>query len=316
VGWRAKLRRLQNLVRSPQERGWSTPTPLEEKLKPLRDKYQPGLKLYYSSPWVNKKYVSEKPIVLIGGAERSGTTLLRASIDSHPDIAIGPESWLFVYRPDLQFLAEEYEIPVDNLQALMTQASGLPQFIEIFADQYCQQTGKRVWGEKSPHNVFRLPYIWKHFPNARFVHIIRDGRDVACSLRNHPRHIRIGQKYYPTNKSRPIEECIEKWVQAVSAGIRHRGDPRYLEVRYEDLVADYSDLTRKIIEHFGLEWREELLRRQEIQQAKQASEIVNPEVRGPLYTHAVARWKKDLSEAELSVIERKAGPLLKSMGYA
>lgn len=315
VGWRARFGRACKLLGRQSGRQRQIPTPLLEKLRPLRDKYQPGLKLYYRSPWVNRKYVSERPIMLIGGAERSGTTLLRASVESHPDIAIGPESWVFVYRPDLSFLATEYDFRQDELQNLMAKSTCLSHFVDLFAAEYCRRQERPFWGEKSPHNVFRLSYIWKHFPNARFVHIIRDGRDVACSLRNHPRHVRIGQEYFPTQIRRPIGNCIDKWARAVRAGIRHRHDPRYLEVRYEDLVTDYEGATRRIIDHLGVEWHEELLRREEIQETKRNPEIVNPEVRGPLYTHAVARWKKDLSEAELATIESHAGQLLRSLGY-
>lgn len=317
TGWRGTARRIQRrLLRAPGERDWTAPTPVDDMLDPIRATYRPGQRLYYASPWVNQRYRSDKPIIVVGGSERSGTTLLRAVIDSHPDVAMGPETWLFVYRPDVDLLSEEYGIARDELRAMCSRSSGLPEFIDRFSEWYCAATGKSRWGEKSPQNVLRLRYIWKHFPNARFVHIIRDGRDVVCSLRNHPRRIRIGDTYYPTNINRPVDECVETWATSVEAGVRHRGDSRYLEVRYEDLVADHEGLIRRIVEHCGLAWSNDLLRRQDIQAARPGVEIVNPEVRGPLYNRAVGRWQQDLSDADVAIIKRRAGDLLRSLGYA
>jgi hypothetical protein len=267
------------------------------------------------SPWVNAPFVSRERMVLVGGAERSGTTLLRATLDSHPDIAMGPESWVFVHKLNLDSLAEEYDLPLGDLLSMRERSSGLADFISRFARRCREESDKAVWGEKSPQNVMRLSYIWRHFPEARFVHIIRDGRDVACSLRTHPKRVRIAGSYYRTNISRPIEHCIDKWVTAVSAGIRHRADPRYLEVRYEDLIDDYARESRRIIDHLGVAWSDEILRRQEIQQSRADLEIVNPEVRGPLYSKAVARWRSDLSAADRAIVEKRAGWLLRELGY-
>ena len=95
--------------------------------------------MYYRSSWVNGDFVSQRPMIIIGGCERSGTTLLRAALDSHPDVAAGPESWLFVFKPDLEFLAGEYEMPLPGLQAMKREASSLPEFIDRFAAAHCRR---------------------------------------------------------------------------------------------------------------------------------------------------------------------------------
>ncbi len=283
----------------------------------FRRRHQPGLKLYYASPWVKRSFRSDRRIIIAGGCERSGTTLLRAALDSHPDVAAGPEAWVFVYRlKDMAMLASDYGIAQPDLLAMKTASASLGEFVDRLASRYTENQGKSVWCEKSPQNIFRLDYIWDRFPNARVVHIIRDGRDVSCSLRTHPRHRLVDGEYVPTNIRNPIGDCIDKWVAAVSAGIRHRGDERYMEIRYEDLIHDYAEQARRICDHTGLEWKPEMLDREGSQANKSFTEIVNPEVRNPLTTKAIGRWRQDLKAEELSLIRQRAGDLLSSLGYS
>jgi hypothetical protein len=230
-------------------------------------------------------------------------------------IAAGPESWVFVYKLRLGVLSQDYDIPVELLDKIRKTSSGLAQFIDLFRGEYCKRQGKPIWCEKSPRNIMRLGYIWRHFPEARVIHIIRDGRDVSCSLRNHPRQYLVGESYVPTNINRPISQCIDWWVRYVSAGIAHRGDDRYLEIRYEDLVRDHEKTTKRICKHCGVEWDSSILEREQIQSQRNDKEIVNPEVRKPLYVSAIGRWRINLDEDEKKIIEKRAGKLLRQLGY-
>ena len=284
-------------------------------LKKVRRRYEPGLKLYYASRWVRGRHVSEEEPIIIGGCDRSGTTLLRAVFDCHPDIAAGPEAWVFTYRIDPDWLASEFGMDPAWVRELKSNAPSLGVFIERFMGAFAEREQKPIWCEKSPRNVLRLDYIWRTFPKAKFVHIIRDGRDVSCSLRTHPKRIRVGNEYVPNTVRRPIRDCIDHWVKYVTAGLEHRDDPRYTEVRYEDLIADYAGTTRRLCEDLGIEWTPELLERERIQGERADTEIVNPEVRQPLYTKAAGRWRSDLSDEELRTIRERAGGLLDRLGY-
>lgn len=283
--------------------------------KRLRKRLELGLRLYYLSPWVRAPYTSTEAPIIVGGCDRSGTTLLRATLDSHPDIAAGPESWVFVYKIKPDWLAEEYGVEPAFVRSLMRESKSLAEFIDRFMDDYRQREGRPIWCEKSPRNILRLDWIWERFPKARVIHITRDGRDVACSLRHHPKRKRVGDAYVPTNINRPIRQCIDHWVRYVSAGLKHRGDERYMEVRYEDLITDYETTTKRICAHCRVDWSPEILERESRQQQRKDVEIVNPEVRQPLYQSAVARWKRDLSEAEQALCLERAGHLLDALGY-
>lgn len=280
-----------------------------------RGRLELGLKLYYQSPWVRAPYRSAAVPVIIGGCDRSGTTLLRAALDSHPALAAGPESWLFAYRVSSQFLADEFRMPLDEVCRLRSESIGLAEFIDRFFGVVADRAGAPRWCEKSPRNVMRLDYIWEHFPEARVVHIIRDGRDVAVSLRRHPRRVRTPAGYAPTDIDRPVGACIDHWRRHVAAGLRHRGDDRYLEVRYEDLVRDYESTLRRVCRHADLEWDEAVLAREQIQQARADRELVNPEVREPLLATPIGRWRRELTRTELGVVHERGGALLAELGY-
>lgn len=88
-----------------------------------------------------------------------------------------------------------------------------------------------------------------------------------------------------------------------------------MEVRYEELVRDYAGQTRRICDHCDIEWRPELLERERIQSTRADMEIVNTEVRGPLYESSIGRWQEALSMAEQRIVLRKASHLLRVLEY-
>ena len=171
------------------------------------------------------------PIVL-GGCGRSGTTLLRMMLDSHRRICCGPESSLFRRRAiDAGWLADRFGFDRDEVEAIVDAARSRPAFIEAFAGLCMQKAGKARWAEKTPRNIGRIGEIFRCFPAARFVHVLRDGRDVACSLRTHPRHKVVDGRLVPTGTWRPIAGCARRWVRDLEGSRRWWGDPRFLEVR-------------------------------------------------------------------------------------
>ena len=293
-----------------------------DRLRAWRGGLERGVKrLWRGGPgerWVNAPYVSDTAPVLVGGCGRSGTTLLAAMLDSHARLCCGPESRLFPnpgVNPDR--LAELYHIPGDEVRRLISASGSKGQFIESFAAAYCQRSGKARWAEKTPGNVRSLDYIFERFPRAKFIHMIRDGRDVVCSLRTHPKYKLVKGERVETGIRRPVRPCAERWVRYVRAGLRWRGDPRYAEVRYEELVADTAGTLRRVTEFLGEPWDDAMLRYYERQpgSAEGLRAIQNPGADRPVYTSALGRWRNDLKGAELDEFYQIAGPLMDELGY-
>ena len=258
------------------------------------------------------------PIVL-GGCGRSGTTLLRMMLDSHRRICCGPESSLFRRRAvDVRWLADRFGFAHDEVRAIYDAAPSRPAFIEGFAGLCMQKAGKARWAEKTPRNIGRIAEIFRCFPAARFVHVLRDGRDVACSLRTHPRHKVVDGKLVPTGVRKPIAGCARRWVRDIESARRWWADPRFMTVRYEDLVLSPRPALEGVMTLIGEDWDQAMLEHAAADSPfRDATRFAqNPEALGAVSTASLSRWQRDLDEGDKRIFKRIAGPLLVELGYA
>jgi hypothetical protein len=268
--------------------------------------------------FASRRTSSFAPIVL-GGCGRSGTTLLRMMLDSHRRICCGPESSLFRRRAiDSRWLANRFGLAEAEVRAAYEAADSRPAFIEVFAGLCMQKAGKTRWAEKTPRNISRIADVFRWYPVARFVHVLRDGRDVACSLRTHPRHKVVDGKLVPTGIRRPIAGCARRWVRDIEASRRWWGDPRFCTVRYEDLVLDPRPVLERLMAFIGEDWDEALLAHAAADSPfRDATRFAqNPEALGVVHTSSLGRWQRDLDERDRRIFKRIAGPLLVELGYA
>jgi hypothetical protein len=263
---------------------------------------------------VTPAHVSETAPIVIGGCPRSGTTLTQALLGCHPQVAAGPESTVFMGRiTSAPALDERFGFPAGLVEDLQRRSASQAEFIELFQQECLKRAGKPIWSEKTPWNVTRLGFLWRHFPKARFVHVIRDGRDVACTLRRMP-----WSKITVTDRgsAEALRECAIYWRDHVAAGRRHRHDPRYYEVRYEDLVADPEGEVRRLLRFLELEWDDAVLEADGLHAA--LTKVGHADSNQPgrtIHREARERWRLDLSAAERRIVEQSAGAVLTGAGY-
>jgi len=284
----------------------------------------------------------QSPAPFVVGMNRSGTTLLRMMLDAHPQLTIPPETH---FVPDLIKLAREgAATPEAMLKVIVSQREwgdfGLtedellerfgaiepldaPSAIRAFFEAYAERVGKPRWGDKTPRYVIRMRLIEDSLPEAHFVHVIRDGRDVALSVRDR------------TVKDFTIERVAQRWKDKVSKA--RRDAPllkHYMELRYEDLILDPERSLRAISEFVDIGYDGAMLdyhRRAEDRLQEMAREL--PEQGGKtrlsverrMATHArtteppdperVTRWRKEMSAPEREAFESVAGDLLAELGY-
>ncbi len=257
--------------------------------------------------------------VVIGGCGRSGTTLLRMMLDSHPRICCGPESSVFRRRAlDPDALAERFGIAPAELRAIYAAARSRPAFIEAFAALCLRATGKARWAEKTPRNISRIGAIFRCFPQARFVHVLRDGRDVACSLRTHPRHRVVDGQLVPLDTWKPIAGCARRWRDDIECSRPYWNDPRFHTLRYEELVRNPREVLGRLMEFIGEPWDEAMLAHGGAGTAfRDVTRFAqNPEALAAVNTASLSRWERDLDARDRQVFKRIAGPLLVELGYA
>jgi Sulfotransferase family len=183
--------------------------------------------------------------IIIFGAPRSGTSYLNRLVNQHPDIYVSEEARLFgwvhqslkVLAEDRNLIRKHQELFVDHLRARY------PELIRGFYRDLRPKAS--YWGDKNPHYASAeqegcLETITELFPGTRFIHIIRDGRDVVTSV------VRKGWADF--------ERAHEVWTAHVDIGSKFaaRFPDSCLEIRYEDLVSDDVAGARKIFEFLGI----------------------------------------------------------------
>lgn len=259
---------------------------------------------------------------MLGGAPRSGTTLLRKLLDRHPDISSGVETKLFVPAAfNLAWLAQAYDIPPSELEAMRRSSPSQAAFIDAFASRVLTASGKRRWAEKTPQNIRHLDWISERFPRASIVHIIRDGRDAICSMRQHPDWRWVDGAWHKVLVPRPLAWHAQRWLDDTRAGIAWRGDARYVEVRYEDLVADPVAVLRDTCEGIGATADDSWLR--VVTGADGGAEgpgstggrVGQPDYEGAVRDASVGRWRAELSPGEQLEVERLCASRLRELGY-
>jgi hypothetical protein len=190
--------------------------------------------------------VNDAPVFIVG-CQRSGTTLLRLMLDSHPEISCGPET---------RFLADLGRITGSEWERFSLYGFPKEYWYRRFADlfggfqhDYAVARGKRRWADKTPMYALHIDLLDAVFPDAQVVHVIRDPRDVVVSHRE-----RFG--YWSALKA------TAKWPryvdQARTLG-RQLGPDRYHEVRYEALVHDPTTTMRALLAFLGEAWSDAVL---------------------------------------------------------
>jgi len=148
--------------------------------------------------------------------------------------------------------------------------------------------------------------------------VLRDGRDVACSLRTHPRHQVEDGKLVPLHTWKPIAGCARRWRNDIEAAGPYWGDPRFHTVRYEDLVSNPRPVLESLMNFLGEPWDEAMLAHaatgspfRDVPRFAQ-----NPEALASVSMALLGRWQRDLDARDRRIFKRIAGTLLVEFGYA
>lgn len=268
-------------------------------------------------PWYDTSDTCPDDAVLIGGCGRSGTTMLRELINRHSRIAIGPETAILCDIINTSRLAVEWGVIEPDVRRRMGSSRSIVEFAQGFFRDYARKNGKARWGDKTPRNIRFTQRLLNQFPNSRLIHIIRDGRDVACSLRNHPKEVIRHGKVVPNNVNLPIWFCARRWIDDTGLGLMFRGHPRVLEVRYEQLVLEPEAELRRICEFLGETYEAVMLDASQVAADLKETRLMNNQNAGEaINRRSLNRWKRDMAPDERRDFVRIAGELLIALGYA
>jgi sulfotransferase family protein len=270
------------------------------------------------------------PYVFIVGCPRSGTTLLQRIVNAHPQIAITPEThWiprLFERRKGLtpegmvtpKLIRLLLELPgftclgIGEEQLLAMISGDRPvsysSLVTAIFDSYGKAQAKALVGDKTPGYVRRMNTLHTLWPEARFVHLIRDGRDVYLSMRHRPLH-NPKREVFDTWLEDPVHTAALWWELNVGAG--HKAGNLlapglYYEMRYESLIAHPREEIETLSAFLGVPYDDAMLRCNERQPTKKT--------RRPI-TAGLRDWRTEMPAEDVERFEAAAGPHLEEFGY-
>jgi hypothetical protein len=279
------------------------------------------------------------PFVYVVGCPRSGTTVVQRMLDAHPDVAVSRSThWVTLPLRDAAWsladgrvtpeLAEQVvgfrrfpkmDVDPDAVRRLAATAPP-PTYEDFVRGVYSLFAGgrqKALAGDKTPAYVRWIPALADWFPTARFVHVVRDGRDVCLSLldpKNEKKRAQLAA--FSTWVDDPVATAALRWEWDVRLGREGGaavGTDRYLELRYEALVEDPDAACRSLCTFLGLEARPEMVRfhegRSRPEEGRDAKHAWAP------VTAGLREWRRDMAAGDRARIEAVAGPLLDELGY-
>jgi sulfotransferase family protein len=272
------------------------------------------------------------PYLFIVGCARSGTTLVHRIVDAHPEIAITPEMhWItrhFKSRNGLvasELVSEltghkrfaQFEIPREEFEGLLGSGEAVPYptFLRRLFGLYGKIKNKPLVGNKTPAYIRRMLDLHALWPEAKFVHIIRDGRDVCLSVLNWKKANHIVGRYASWEED-PVSTTALWWERKVRKGREDGaalGPGLYHEMYYEDLVDDPERECKRLCEFLGVAYDDAMIRFHE------GRERVEPG-RGAKsawlrVTSGLRDWRTEMCTGDVERFEAAAGDLLEELGY-
>ncbi len=277
------------------------------------------------------------PYVFIVGCPRSGTTLLQRMINAHPEIAITPEShWIPRLIEKSWAATAEGTVTRKLIRRVIThpkfarlhisgedvyklapkgQPVSYPCLVTRILDVYAKNKGKPLVGDKTPDYVRTISLLHTLWPDARFVHVIRDGRDVCLSMLNWPKvHPKPGN--FVTWKDDAVSTAAWWWQLNVQLGRqagRALGPELYHELRYESLVERPREQCEALLHFLDLPFDEAVLRFHA--ERIETDPGLEKKRAGLPVTSGLRDWRLEMPVEDVEHFEAITGELLDDLHY-
>ncbi len=254
----------------------------------------------------------------ISGVQRSGTTLLQSFLEGHPDVLMAQKATAFriitcfknqylllPHNPALkrekfhQWLVETDKEPLKEIMDTENISSyhSARDFLQGSIQKQLTTKGKKIWGDKAPNLQHFMSDVMLVCPQAKVIHMIRDGRANAASM--------------SARSYKNLRLSAQAWLDGNTFGITNQdilGRENHMLVRYEDLLLEPRKILSSVCEFLGLEFKEEMLR-------LGTDESQDNYVKNTIDTSKIDAWKTKLKSSEIRQIETIQGGMLQRLGY-
>ena len=271
---------------------------------------------------------------LIIGSLRSVNTLLRSLLSGNSDNSLPPESYRIPFAikkfhifnnrdwEDIvsQVLKEfedckefyTWEIDITDAQKRLENIADSKRTLSnIFDELFCTYTekhspGSKIWGDKTPMNTLYLDWIGTVFPRSKFIHIIRDGRDVASSY--------LKMERYDT-----ILEAANRWINSIESAqsFGSKIKENYIEIRYEELVTKPEEVIKDTCDFLDIDYDSKMLdHTKQVKKLGDTDKEHHSNLSKPISSDSVGKWRNNLSESDQESITKLLHKHLQRLGYA
>ncbi|KAM4809013.1 protein-tyrosine sulfotransferase 2 [Rhinophrynus dorsalis] len=266
---------------------------------------------------IEYRYSKDMPLIFIGGVPRSGTTLMRAMLDAHPDVRCGEETRIIP-----RILAMRQAWSKSGSEKMRLDEAGVTDHVmdsavQAFILEIIAKHGEpaKLLCNKDPFTLKSSVYLSRLFPNSKFLLMIRDGRASVHSMIT--RKITIAG--FDLNSYR---DCLTKWNKAIEimyAQCLEIGERKCLPVYYEQLVLHPKQTMNAIIDFLGISWNDAVLHHEELigkpgGVSLSKTEKSTDQVMKPVNLEALSKWVGKLP-ADITDDMHRIAPMLARLGY-
>jgi len=250
--------------------------------------------------------VSDVKVVFVMGSPRSGTTLLQKVIESHDNFfSIQGETGIFSYQNIFDTNRRHFGLDSNQQTELLNASKDIVDFFDKSVKLISINNEGKTFVEKTPQHVIYLAKLVKYFPNARFVNIVRDGRDCFCSAKHH--------KNIPQRRS--VDTFANYWKKCVLPPLLLKTNENIFTVRYEDFAGNPSDELSRLMLFLNDEIMQKQLDPNVYGNDRRASNKNYKKLNESINTSSVSRWKQELNDREKAAFIDIAGDELSAYGY-
>ena len=285
--------------------------------------------------------------IFVTGASRSGTTMMNRILGSHSQVLGSRELHYFgdtckldqlnVSQSEEQLLLMAAQLTArferglwkssvrESDREMAAQIVGqVPsdkrtgaELFNVMMTHYAGQSSKKFICEQTPRNIFYIKELLKNFPDAKFVHMIRDPRAVMASQKNRWRQRAMGRKVIPMTEVIRVKVnyhpwTISKlWLKATSVAAKMVDHPNLKLVKFEDVISEPEQEVKQICEFLGIEFEPDMLNIPQMG----SSHIVN-EAGAGISQDVVSKWSDTLDNGEIAACEKLTSSMMSRFGYA
>lgn len=285
------------------------------------------------------------PFFILGNP-RSGTTLFRLMLDAHSEVTVPPESgfmiWFYQkykcwhingsyeemikeFITDLKTAKKinNWRFNFNSLNEFLTvkHSENYTELINDVYTYYALELGKEIklFGDKNNFHLNHIREITEIYKHAKFIHIIRDGRDVACSYKE-LNNKKINSEFAP-KLSDNIEDIADEWLEnnnLILNDLEKYSSPKnFISIKYEKLVKESCKTLKRACDFLDIDYQSRMLNYYKNSKSFEPDEFLQwkANTKKPLQENKIKRYITDLSPIEIELFNRKASSLLNRFGY-